>query len=240
MDYVKYLGLTVAAAVSILLAGQTGVGILMFIVAGLTIGGFIMKSPVRYSAGYILWLATVCLWGAAVLWLLHECVDPVKCTPQSVRVAEGFWLLVGMILLHPISYGLGRLIAPVFGKPLPDSEKPKPGSKIFRRRRRLIWEFAAIVLCVLGGGWIAGSLMGDGGNNLETYIIMCALLLGAAWLVKRLRFDNPVSGEPVSALKPIPQPDSQFARVIAETKSDMKQKKPERSEAEKNLWRRPE
>src|SRR4051812_36356812 len=110
MDYLKFLGATILAIIAIGIHVKSfGIDISLFVTLGLTIGGFAMRAPARYIAGYAGWLGSSFAWLFATRALLRFAVaqQPNAYTPATIAI-EGLLLLAGMILLHPACYALAR------------------------------------------------------------------------------------------------------------------------------------
>jgi nucleotide-binding universal stress UspA family protein len=112
MGYLKFLGLTllVLLAVSVAIKLSAPAAVLMILASS-------VASAWRYGSrvmgvSYACWVALVVAWEILIKAVERGAPDVIaKYRPEQVHMAEGFWLLVGMVLLHPLCYGIGKLVA---------------------------------------------------------------------------------------------------------------------------------
>jgi hypothetical protein len=191
MDYLKFLGATVLAIFAVGIGIKLiGINIGLFVIIGSTIGIFLL-GPSRYAAGYIAWLVTVFLWWRLTQTAFHGFVlqNPQKYSPAEIQTAQGFWNIVGMLLLQPMCYGFARF---AFGRqvPGPNTTKEGPESRLvqikidrtstLRGRRNLILRFTGFVLLGLFIGKSLEYVFHIPRLPYEYYVTLCAVAFGIA------------------------------------------------------------
>jgi hypothetical protein len=111
VNYLKFLGWTLLAALGIGLAAKLGGPVGLIGALGTTIGIFWRLAPRFMSIAYAAWVLLTVGWLVIINALVRAAPQIVaKHNVDQVHMAEGFWLLVGMLVLHPLCYGIGRLI----------------------------------------------------------------------------------------------------------------------------------
>ena len=112
MSYLKFLGMTVLALLAIGLGAKLGGGAASFTAIVVSISLFWRYGPRIMAVGYTVWMALTAGWMFAIKALLKAAPQATaKYNPDQLRMVEGFWLLVGMLLLHPLCYWIGKLVA---------------------------------------------------------------------------------------------------------------------------------
>lgn len=176
MDYLKFLGVT-AFAVLVIGLGVKFIGINI--------------SPARYSVGFIIWLVTAFLWLTLIQVLVSQYAAQIsqKFSPAEIRISEGFWFFVGIVLLHPVCYGLARLLLRRLGYGnsraatqvrLTERQGIIPDRAVRKPQRHLILIFVWAALVVLFVGDVLEHMLHIPSLPYEYYLVLCALACGIA------------------------------------------------------------
>ena len=118
MDYLKYLSVCTVSIVLIGVTVYSGLIFFGFVVIGCTVGYMLTKKLPVHAFSYVIWLGLFLFIYSIFQQGAAEVVaqDPQKYTPDDIALARGVITLVSLILLHPMSYGVGRLSAWLWNK----------------------------------------------------------------------------------------------------------------------------